>query len=138
MPVPWGRRPSIAALIRDGARKAIDSVRLTCRALHFCLTAICSMVDRPETISSSHCWLRAMARMRPARRSRGSVVFAGERPIRAGSHLGTCASALGPGNQDDLTLTDYGAGLVVLRQFTIILWRRIDRLDLARTSTFAT
>jgi integrase/recombinase XerD len=35
MPMPRGRRPSTAALMRLGARKASEIVILTCRALHF-------------------------------------------------------------------------------------------------------
>ena len=35
MPMPRGRRPSTAALIRLGARKASEMVILTCRTLHF-------------------------------------------------------------------------------------------------------
>jgi hypothetical protein len=34
MLMPRGRRPSIAALTRLGARKASEMVRLTCRTLH--------------------------------------------------------------------------------------------------------
>src|SRR5712671_3215399 len=35
IPMPRGRRPSTAALIKLGARKASEIVKLTCRTLHF-------------------------------------------------------------------------------------------------------
>jgi hypothetical protein len=70
MPMPRGRRPSIAALTRLGARKASEMVMLTCRTLHFSRAQSCATeVTRPETTSSSHRRPRAIALTRRARRS---------------------------------------------------------------------
>src|SRR5216684_9382615 len=69
-PMPRGKRPSIAALTRSGARNASEMVILTCRTLHFWRVAICStLVAEPETISSSQRRPRAIAVTRRARRS---------------------------------------------------------------------
>ena len=70
MPMPRGRRPSTAALIRLGARKASEMVMLTCRTLHFSRAqSSATVVTRPETTSSNHRRPRAMALTRRARRS---------------------------------------------------------------------
>src|ERR1700676_102903 len=69
-PMPRGKRPSIAALTRLGARKASDMVILTCRTLHFSrVQSSAIVVIRPETTSSSHRRPRAIALTRRARRS---------------------------------------------------------------------
>ena len=69
-PMPRGRRPSIAALTRLGARKASEMVILTCRTLHFSrVQSSAIVVIRPETTSSSHRRPRAIALTRRARRS---------------------------------------------------------------------
>src|SRR6516165_6739765 len=65
MPRPRGRRPSIAALTRVGARKAIDRVRLIWRVLQWCLLAKSSIDAVPETIASSHWRPRAIDRISP-------------------------------------------------------------------------
>jgi len=68
--MPRGRRPSIAALTRLGARKASEMVILTCRTLHFSrVQSSAIVVIRPETTSSSHRRPRAIALTRRARRS---------------------------------------------------------------------
>jgi hypothetical protein len=55
MPMPRGRRPSTAALISLGARKASEMVMLTWRTLHFSRSQSAAMVvTRPEITSSSH------------------------------------------------------------------------------------
>src|SRR6266404_279520 len=67
IPTPRGRRPSTAALTRLGARKASEMVMLTCRALHFSRAqSSATVVNRPETTSSSHRRPRAMALTRRA------------------------------------------------------------------------
>jgi hypothetical protein len=69
-PIPRGRRPSMAALTRLGARKASEMVMLTCRTLHFSRPqSSVTLVTRPETTSSSHRRPLAMALTRRARRS---------------------------------------------------------------------
>src|SRR5258707_12622349 len=60
--MPRGRRPSIAALTRFGARKTGVMVILTCRTLHFSrVQSSAIVVIRPETTSSSHRRPRAIA-----------------------------------------------------------------------------
>ena len=66
MPMPRGRRPSIAALTSVGARKAIDRVILIWRVLHLCLLARSSIDAVLETISPSHFRPRAIDRTSPA------------------------------------------------------------------------
>jgi len=51
--MPWGSRPSIAALTRSGARKASEIVMLTFRALHPCRFAIVSALAAGSLVSSS-------------------------------------------------------------------------------------
>src|SRR6202795_882511 len=69
IPMPRGRRPSTAALMRLGARKASEMVILICRTLHFSRVQSCAtVVTRPETTSSSHRRPRAIALTRRARR----------------------------------------------------------------------
>ena len=52
-PMPCGRRPSIAALTRSGARKASEIVMLTLRALQPSRAAMASTVISGTAVSSS-------------------------------------------------------------------------------------
>ena len=54
MPTPRGRRPSIAACTRFGARNASDIVILICRTLQFSVRAICSTFVAVPAINSSN------------------------------------------------------------------------------------
>jgi hypothetical protein len=68
MPMPYGSRPSMAALTRSGARKASEIVMLTFRRLHRSRFAMRSVVSDASIVSSlSHRRPRAMAATSVAR-----------------------------------------------------------------------
>jgi hypothetical protein len=52
-PMPWGSRPSMAALTRSGARKASEIVMFTLRMLQFSRFAMLSVVIDASVVSSS-------------------------------------------------------------------------------------
>src|SRR5262249_17243462 len=85
-PMPRGSRPSMAALTRPGAMKAIEIVMLTWRTLHFWRAAISSTVVLPETISSSQARPRAIDLKSAARRS-NLIGRPRRRSIAAGSRI---------------------------------------------------
>jgi hypothetical protein len=60
-PIPCGSRPSTAALMRAGARKANEIVMLTWRVLQASRAAISSIVAVAASISDSHWRPRAIA-----------------------------------------------------------------------------
>ena len=76
MPMPYGSRPSMAALTRSGARKASEIVMLTFRRLHRSRFAMRSVVSDASIVSS-------LSHRRPRAMPATSVVRVSERIGRA-------------------------------------------------------